>query len=220
MSNGSGTQPFGACPGVVTKVDPQLQSLQPASVNGGTTPTMAIPLFSSAQGVADPGTSLPYDQHNADRPQADISPRNGFDVGAFTVCRRFFPPNQIRSWFCSETHIPPPPPSTSLTMQALPSNEGTTNPAPGTYNEDQNSVVPIQALPTSGNHFTGLTGNVAQPNNPSTTVTMSQAQTVTANFATGAPSADLHISVTDGKSAAVAGAMNTYSVVVTNAGPS
>ena len=220
MSNGKGTQPFGACPGVVTSVDPQLQSLQPASVNGGETPTMAIPLFSSAMGVADSLTSLPYDQHNADRPQPDISPRNGFDVGAFTVCRRVFFPNQIRSWFCSETHIPPPPPSVPLTMQTSPSNEGTTNPAPGTYNEDQNSVVAIQALPTSGNHFTNWTGNVAQPNNPSTTVTMSQAQTVTANFATGAPSADLHISVTDGKSAAVAGAANTYSVVVTNAGPS
>jgi len=59
MSNGSGTQPFGACPGVVTTADPQLQALEPASVNGGKTPTMAIALFSSAMGVADPGTSLP-----------------------------------------------------------------------------------------------------------------------------------------------------------------
>ena len=104
-------------------------------------------------------------------------------------------------------------------MQALPSNEGTTNPAPGTYNEDQNSVIAIQALPTSGNHFTGWTGNVAQPSNPSTTVTMSQAQTVTANFAIGAPSADLQVTVNDGKSAAVAGANNTYTIVVSNAGP-
>jgi uncharacterized repeat protein (TIGR01451 family) len=105
-------------------------------------------------------------------------------------------------------------------MQALPSNEGTTNPAPGTYNEDQNSVVPIQALPTSGNHFTSWTGNVAQPSNPSTTVTMSQAQTVTANFAAGPPSADLNISVTDGKTAVVAGTTNIYTIVVGNAGPS
>src|SRR5207253_9836953 len=180
----------------------------------------AIPLFSSAMGVADAATSLPYDQHNADRPQSDTSPRNGFHVGAFTVCRRVFLPNQIRSWFCSETHIPPPPPSTTLTMQALPNNEGTTNPAPGTYNEDQNSVVPIQALPSSGNHFTSWTGNVAQPSNPSTTVTMSQAQTVTANFAVGAPSADLQVTVNDGKSAAIAGAKNTYTIVVSNAGPS
>src|SRR5438105_3446907 len=91
MSNGSGTQPFGACPGVVATVDPQLQALEPASVNGGKTPTMAIPLYSSAMGVADPGTSLPSDQHNADRPQPDKSPRNGYDIGAFTVCRRVDP---------------------------------------------------------------------------------------------------------------------------------
>lgn len=218
MQNGSGTYPFGACPNVVTTADPQLQSLQPASVNGGKTPTMAIPLFSSAMGVADPGTSLPYDQRFADRPQPDTSPRNGFDIGAFTVCRRNLA--GLRPWFCSETNIPPPPPSTTLTMQALPSSEGTTSPAPGTYNEDQNSVVAIQALPTSGNHFTSWTGNVAQPSNPSTTVTMSQAQTVTANFAMGAPSADLQVTVNDGKSAAVAGATNTYTIVVSNAGPS
>jgi uncharacterized repeat protein (TIGR01451 family) len=137
------------------------------------------------------------------------------------VCRRvFFFPTRIEPWFCSETHIPPPPSQVALTMQALPSSEGTTSPAPGTYNEDQNSVVAIQALPTSGNHFTSWTGNVAQPSNPSTTVTMSQAQTVTANFAMGAPSADLNISVTDGKTAVVAGATNTYTIVVANPGPS
>jgi hypothetical protein len=54
---------------------------------------MAIPLFSSAMGVADPGTSLPYDQKYADRPQPDKSPRNGFDIGAYTVCRRFVGPS-------------------------------------------------------------------------------------------------------------------------------
>jgi uncharacterized repeat protein (TIGR01451 family) len=180
---------------------------------------MAIPLFSSAMGVADPGTSLPFDQHFADRPQPDKSPRNGFDIGAFTVCRRVLPTG-IQPWFCSETHIPPPPPSVTLTMQASPSNEGTTNPAPGTYNEDQNSVVAIQAIPSSGNHFTNWTGNVAQLTNPSTTVTMNQAQTVTANFAAGSPSADLQISATDGKSAVVAGTTNSYTIVVSNAGPS
>jgi hypothetical protein len=106
MNNGSGTPPFGTCPSVVTNVDPQLQTLQPPSVNGGLTPTMAIPLYSSAMGVADPGTSLPSDQHNADRPQPDVSPRNGYDIGAFTACRKvFFFPTRIQSWFCSETHI-------------------------------------------------------------------------------------------------------------------
>ena len=205
MQNASGTYPFGACPGVVTTADPQLGPLQN---NTGPTPTMAIPLFSSAMGVADPGTSLPNDQKYADRPQADKSPRNGFDIGAYTVCRRFVGPS-LENGPCGFTHIPPPPPQVALTMQALPGSEGTTSPAPGTYNEDQNSVVAIQALPTSGNHFTSWTGNVAQPSNPSTTVTMSQAQTVTANFAMGDPSADLHITATDRKRAARAEPPNT-----------
>jgi uncharacterized repeat protein (TIGR01451 family) len=43
---------------------------------------------------------------------------------------------------------------------------------------------------------------------------------VTANFDVGAPSADLQVTVSDGKSAAVAGVQNTYTIVVTNAGPS
>jgi uncharacterized repeat protein (TIGR01451 family) len=49
---------------------------------------------------------------------------------------------------------------------------------------------------------------------------MSQAQTVTANFAAGPLSADLQVTVTDGKSSAVAGAKNTYAITVFNAGPS
>ncbi len=180
MSNGSGTQPFGTCPGVVTNVDPHLQSLQPPSVNGGLTPTMAIPIFSSAMGVADPTTSLPYDQRYADRPQADTSPRNGYDIGAFTVCRRYIA--GLRPWFCSETHITPPS-TTTLTMQVSPSGNGATNPAVGSHDEDVNSVAPVQAIPNAGHTFVNWTGNVADSANPSTTVTMNQAQTVTANFA-------------------------------------
>jgi len=215
MKNGSGTQPFGACPGVVTTTDPQLGPLQD---NTGPTSTMAIPLFSSAMGVADAATSLPYDQKYADRPQPDKSPRNGFDIGAYTVCRRFVGPS-LEDGPCGYTIINPPPPTT-LTMQASPSFEGTTDPAPGSHTVDLNSIVPVQATPNSGYHFTTWTGNVAQPSNPSTTVTMSQAQTVTANFDLGAPSADLHVTVSDGKSAAVAGTQNTYTIVVSNAGPS
>src|SRR5438132_13413957 len=85
----------------------------------------------------------------------------------------------------------------------------TTDPAPGSYNEPVNSVVAIQAIPDSGNHFTNWTGNVADPNNPSTSVTMSQAQTVTANFTVGAPSADLQVMVNDGNTAMIAGTQNT-----------
>src|SRR5205814_8717771 len=87
MQNGSGGS-FGACPGLVTNVDPQLGPLEPPSTNGGITPTRAIGIGSSARGRADPGTSLPYDQRYKDRPQPDISPGNGYDIGAYEVCRR------------------------------------------------------------------------------------------------------------------------------------
>jgi CSLREA domain-containing protein/uncharacterized repeat protein (TIGR01451 family) len=113
-----------------------------------------------------------------------------------------------------------PTTTTTLTMQALPANEGTTDPAPGDHTVDLTSVVAVKAIPNSGYHFTQWTGNVAEPSNPSTSVTMSRAQTVTANFAAGAPSADLHVTVKDGKSAAIAGAQNTYTIVVGNAGSS
>ncbi|PYL15107.1 MAG: hypothetical protein DME30_12030, partial [Verrucomicrobia bacterium] len=127
MQNGSGS----ACPGVVTNVDPQLQALQPASTNGGLTPTMAIPLYSSAMGVADSATSLPYDQRYANRPQPDKSPRNGYDIGAFEVCRRFVGPS-LEAGPCGYTIINPP--TTTLTMQVSPVSRsgsyGTTDPAP------------------------------------------------------------------------------------------
>ena len=109
---------------------------------------------------------------------------------------------------------------TTLTMHASPANEGTTDPAPGDHTVDLNSVVAVRAIPNSGYHFTKWTGNVAEPSNPSTKVTMSRAQIITANFAAGAASADLHVTVNDGKSAAVAGANSTYTIVVGNAGPS
>ena len=79
-SNGSGTQPFGACTGVVTNADPQLGALQD---NGGFTPTMAIPFGSVAMSTADATSSLATDQRGVDRPEA-----GGFDIGALEVCRR------------------------------------------------------------------------------------------------------------------------------------
>ena len=126
INNGSGS--FGACPGVMTTTDPQLDP-NGLKDNGGPTPTLAIPLFSSAMGKADPGTSLPYDQRYADRPQSDSSPRNGYDIGGYggyEVCRRFFG-GRLVSAICSETSITPPP-TTTLTMNASPTYEGTTDP--------------------------------------------------------------------------------------------
>jgi uncharacterized repeat protein (TIGR02543 family) len=73
-------------------------------------------------------------------------------------------------------------------MQVSPdTSEGTTDPAPGTTNVFLGDVIPITATGNPGYAFLGWTGPVADPNNPSTTVTMNQPQTVTANFAVAPP---------------------------------
>lgn len=186
----NGAAPFTPCPGVATTTDPQLGPLGPASQNGGNTPTMTIPLYSSAMGTADQATSLATDQRAAPRPQADISPRNGYDIGAYELCRRRKVGGGVEAYFCSYTTGTIP--ETTLTMQASPGSDGTTSPAPGGNTVDQNSVYPIQASPVSGYSFGDWTsdtpGSVADPNSASTTVRMgTQPVTVTANFVMATP---------------------------------
>jgi uncharacterized repeat protein (TIGR02543 family) len=69
-----------------------------------------------------------------------------------------------------------------LTTSANPSADGSVSPASGTYYAS-GAVVNLTATPSSANYaFTSWTGNVANSNSASTTVTMSAPQSVTANF--------------------------------------
>ena len=61
---------------------------------------------------------------------------------------------------------------------------------------DSGTVVPILATPAGGYSFAGWAGNVANASNPSTTVTMSGPQSVTANFALTNPVGLLFVPVT------------------------
>jgi uncharacterized repeat protein (TIGR02543 family) len=72
----------------------------------------------------------------------------------------------------------------SLTMAVNTAGWGTTTPAaPGAYITDDGTAVPITATPASGYVFKNWTGDgVADPNSPSTTVSMSADTTVTAVF--------------------------------------
>ena len=176
VGNGAGG-PFGACPGVARSTDPQLGPLQD---NGGPTPTMAIPLFSSAMSAADSTTSLAVDQRYADRPQG-----GGWDIGAFQVCRRKIG-TIIMAAPCGETHVMPPQ-TTTLIMVALPSAGGTTDPPPGSNTVELDSVIPITATTNPGWFFIKWTGPVGDPYSLSTTVTMNQSQEITANFDNVAP---------------------------------
>jgi len=156
------------CPGVVATGDPLLGPLQ---LNRGFTPTMAIPQTSPAFNAADATTSLLTDQRGADRPQA-----GGFDIGAFELC----PPNRFDLPECIRLVNAPPPSTESLITQASLAAGGTVSPPSGDYPVD--SVVILTATANPGYSFINWTGAVADPNNASTTVTMNQPQTVTANF--------------------------------------
>ncbi len=72
----------------------------------------------------------------------------------------------------------------TLTMVVNPVSEGTTSPAIGIYTYDAGTVVNITATANSGYAFSNWTGEVANPNSASTTVTMNSNKTVTANFVT------------------------------------
>jgi uncharacterized repeat protein (TIGR02543 family) len=170
MRNGSGSQPFGACADPAVTADPQLEGLKD---NGGYTKTMAIPFGSVAMGAADDATtSLPADQRGAPRPQA-----GGFDIGAYEVCRIKLGA-MVLPWPCPESAQQDPP----IFLTMLVSTGGATDPAAGSYPEIANTVVPLNAVPSSGYYFTGWTGNVAASTSASTTIIMSEAQTVGANF--------------------------------------
>jgi hypothetical protein len=171
MNNGSGSGPFGTCPGVVITDDPALGALQD---NGGFTPTMAIPFGGIAMGAADAATSLATDQRGADRPQA-----NGWDIGAFEVCRRKLL-ELVEPFPCGETRFKGTT-SFPLTIDAT-AGGGSVSPAPGTYQAPANTVLVLNATPDAGYYFAGWTGNVAVPSSASTTIIIDQAQSVVANF--------------------------------------
>ncbi|MFA4837106.1 MAG: carboxypeptidase regulatory-like domain-containing protein, partial [Dehalococcoidia bacterium] len=71
----------------------------------------------------------------------------------------------------------------TLTLAANPAGSGTTTPAVGAHDYPQGTVVPITATPAPGYRFVNWTGEVADANAASTTVTMDASKTITANFA-------------------------------------
>jgi hypothetical protein len=72
------------------------------------------------------------------------------------------------------------PPSYTLTMAV--NGWGSTSPAVGSHSYPLGTVVTITAVPDRGWRFVNWTGDVADPNSPSTNVTMNTDKTVTANF--------------------------------------
>ena len=175
---------FAGCGGVVTTGDPQLGPLQ---YNQGRTPTMAIAPTSPAWNAADPATSLPDDQRRQDRPAM-----GAFDIGAFELCLEGVGRLQMPCVILVGAETPA---SVDLTVQVTPLGAGTTVPAPGTREVDQDSVVALTATPHPGFRFLEWSPNVTAPDDPSTTIFMDSSQTVTASFAACACAVDVSQSV-------------------------
>ncbi len=176
------TQNFN-CPGVVSTGDPQLLTL---GNNQGPTPTMAITTNSPARNSADVNSSPASDQRGQTRPAG-----GGFDIGAFELCLTGPPIDPIPCRILSVVEVE----HVTLTMQVSPTGGGTTSPAVGAIDEPQYSLVPLKATPNAGFRFTNWSANVTGPTNPTTTVVMDQAKTVTANFATCACATDVSSSI-------------------------
>jgi uncharacterized repeat protein (TIGR02543 family) len=85
-------------------------------------------------------------------------------------------------------------PTHDLTLAVSPSASGTTSPSIGIHTYPENNEITITATPASGYIFDYWTGDVANPNSASTTVTMDDDKTVTAHFA-ALPTYDLTMAV-------------------------
>jgi hypothetical protein len=96
-----------------------------------------------------------------------------------------------------------------LTMQVSPIGSGTTTPAVGTHTYPSGTVVDISATPASGYQFVDWTGDVADPNSVSTTVTMNADKTTIVNFAL-TPSNTMHVSNIDMSFKKVFAGPNTF----------
>jgi len=70
----------------------------------------------------------------------------------------------------------------TLTMNSDPAEGGTTEPSSGEHEYEDGTVVTIEATAEAGYEFDNWTGDVDDPNLASTSITMDEDQTVTANY--------------------------------------
>lgn len=103
-----------------------------------------------------------------------------------------------------------------LTTAANPSNGGTVSPLSGNF-YNSGTVVPLTATANAGFTFSSWTGNVANPSFASTSITMSSAQTVTANFTQNGPMVTLNPTSINFGTVYLEG-VRTHNVTVENTG--
>jgi N-acetylneuraminic acid mutarotase len=105
-----------------------------------------------------------------------------------------------------------------LTTAVSPAASGTVSPASGSYHAS-GSQVTLTATPASAYTFSSWTGNVASTSSASTTITMSAAESVTANFSAVVPAPVVSLTPTSLSFSAVNGATSgAQTVTLSNTG--
>lgn len=99
----------------------------------------------------------------------------------------------------------------TLTMAVNPAGGGTTTPAVGNHNFSNGTVVDISAVAADGYQFVNWTGAVADPNSPTTTLTMNANKTVRANFSQNTYTLTMTINPTDAGTTVPAVGVHNYS---------
>ena len=104
-------------------------------------------------------------------------------TGVKTEYVRSYLPGDGTNGYIEHTVIVDNPVAThELTVEMEPAEGGTTTPSAGAHFYPENDVVNIFADPASGYDFDHWSGDVANPGNTSTTITMDSDKTVTAHF--------------------------------------
>lgn len=157
------------CGASVPGDDPLLGALQ---YNQGLTPTKALGKLSPAKDAADAAVTFGVDQRGQERPVGA-----GDDIGAFELCLQFLDEPCLILGGIGEIDL------VELTIAVSPDGSGTTTPAAGVHDVELNSVVTLNATPSTSYRFVNWTGDqVGDAADASTFIAMDEARSVTANF--------------------------------------
>ncbi len=198
----------------VDQVTPLGTAVGTGSTSQGTTPSVTLSELNGKELIFDnvfQGASGSSQTLTAGNDQTQLW--NDFlgSVRAASSTKQAISSSVTMSWTASSSAywaiaaVPINPASAGLTftlsMVSNPLAGGTTNPLTGTYSYEENEVVEITATPAAGYEFVNWTGSsVTDDNSASTTVTLNENKTITANFVqqnyTLTVNADTHGSVT------------------------
>ena len=137
------------------------------SPGGGGTTTPAVGVHSYGEGTVVPLSATPAAGYVFDHWSGDVTGSANPTTVTMSAAKA------VTAVFTVQTH--------DLTMAVSPGGGGTTTPAVGVHSYGEGTVVPLSATPAAGYVFDHWSGDVTGSANP-TTVTMSAAKAVTAQF--------------------------------------